>query len=554
MAATSLGRKTLPSGFNPPDFKYSGRPASSTSDFDDDVGIADMACVNQFGESNNSKYYHVGVVESNGEFFVYTEWGRIKGGKSWNGGGFTSQDYTFFKCDSEAEARKKFKSVCKSKNTARVEQKEIGGKTIWAAKSGKDGYIVQKLATRERGLPDAYSIKDSSGVQVTSGKKKTARKKTARKSSKTYHREEIRLATDLVGGTKAYARAAQAATSIVPTMEAIVEVRDDYIPAALQLISKIGNDVEDQIVDPGLIDLSKLVAAMVPRVIPLKMAAKDRAKATILSADNIFALQQDLDAFEAALQGEDFDTEDDTPAVDVDSMLGGAKIKYVDPKSTLGRWIMQVFPKMSNDRHYNMMNVRIKSIFEVSRPKLDAAFVESVKEIAKKRKRHPHERAGLQPRSRNDLSDISDYVDDANVAFLFHGTRSVNVAPILRSDLRLPKSLKGVRITGAAFGHGIYWASDFRKSLQYCSTSRGMYSGGDGGISGRGAFLFLSDVVLGKAHMATSAWSISDLPRGSDSVYANNRHCRSLANDEHVTWGINGGPSHRLRYILEVET
>ena len=226
MPATAY-KKSLPPGLNPQDFKYSGRPASDTSDFGDDVGIADMACVNQFGDSNNSKYYHAGVVESNGTWYVYIEYGRIKGGKSWNGGGFTSQAYTFFQCDSEAEARKKFKTTCEGKNTKRVEQKTIGGKEIWAAKAGKDGYIVQKLATRERGLPDAYNIKDSAGIQVASGKKKSAKKKSARKPSKTFHPEEIRLANDLVGGTQAYARAAQEATSIVPTMSAIVEVRDE---------------------------------------------------------------------------------------------------------------------------------------------------------------------------------------------------------------------------------------------------------------------------------------------------------------------------------------
>src|SRR3989304_507770 len=96
--ATKLSKKEVPSGCNSGDFKYIGRPAKDQGDFDSDVGIADCACVNQFGEANNSKYYHGGVVQANGRFFVYLEWGRIKPGKSWNGT-FNGGAYQFVAAD-----------------------------------------------------------------------------------------------------------------------------------------------------------------------------------------------------------------------------------------------------------------------------------------------------------------------------------------------------------------------------------------------------------------------------------------------------------------------
>jgi len=229
--ATKLGRKQMPSSYSADDFKYMGRPAKDQGDFGADVGIADMACVNQFGEANNAKYYHGGVVKSgDGRWWVYLEWGRMKAAKSWNGS-FRGQDYMFVECNSEDDARAFFAKQMNSKNTKRLIKQKIAGVEVWTGKKGKDGYIVQSLATRERGLPDAYSIKDDSGV---SAPKKTAPKKTSSKPSlsRQYHPQEIALATSLLGGTQDYTRALSRASGVVPTMDAILKVRDDLIPAA----------------------------------------------------------------------------------------------------------------------------------------------------------------------------------------------------------------------------------------------------------------------------------------------------------------------------------
>jgi hypothetical protein len=109
----------------------------------------------------------------------------------------------------------------------------------------------------------------------------------------------------------------------------------------------------------------------------------------------------------------------------------------------------------------------------------------------------------------------------------------------------MPKSLKGVHITGSAFGQGVYFATDWRKSHGY--TGDGYYGGG-GSIKKRGFFMFLCDLTLGKPYMAKSTmWNTTETPKGYDSVFAEQGRT-SVANDEHVIFNPN---QQYIRYIIE---
>ena len=552
--ATKLDRKTLPSGTSASDFKYVGRAASDQGDFGTDVGIVDCACVNQFGtedgNANNSKYYHGGVVQhtGTGRFYVYLEWGRIKSGKSWNGS-FTGGDFQFVECSSEADARSFFASQMADKNTKRLSQKSIGGRMIWAAKEGKDGYLVQRLATRERGLPDAYTIKDSTGVKVAAPVV-TASAPVASKvlaPAKTFHPQVVNLARSLVGGTKDYARAASAATGITPTMAAIEEVRNDLLPAALNILLRVGPDTNKQLKDRDLIDLSKLVATIVPRPIP----QGGDPMAVLLTSNNILSIQQDLDAFEGALRGEDFSvkTVSATPQTDPDSLLN-ANVRYVDMNTDEGRWLVKTYMAMTNNRHgYLSSPPKVLNVFAIERPDRDAQFLASVRKVAAARKGAFSLRAGLQPTVRTDLGTMADLYRDANVIFTQHGTRSVNIAPIMQSHFRMPKSLSGVPIAGANFGHGNYQATDYRKAVGYTSNTGSAWSGGGGGVSGRGAFMFLCDAIMGDAYRAPSTGSWMSPPNGKDSVFGvGGDRGHGLQNDEHVFFDAS---YVRIRYLVE---
>ncbi len=575
--AIKFGRKQLPGGYAASDFSYQGQPAKDQGDFGPEVGIADMASVNQFEARNSSKYYHAGVLCAKGTWFVYVEWGRISGGKSWPGARpKPGMDFMFTQCSDEDEARATFRKQCRSKNVSRLTKQVIGGKTIWTAKidskgKAKDAYIVQDLATRERGLPDAYSIKDSAGVDPKTLAKKVAAKKRATKRgrpSKNFQPQVIALARDLVGGTRDYARAAAQATGIIPTMKSIVEVRDELLPLALQRIAHITKAkpqrereaqaswekrlLTAQLGDGKLIAVSKLVAALVPRVIPRSGSAQQRAQATLLSSANILTIQSDLDAFASSLENEDFSVDEERkgePDIDPDEVLN-ADVTWIDPNSTKGKWLAATYSKMSNDRHgYISGKLVIKNIFEVRRPELDKRFEAAVKTVAQRCGGKFKDNARLQPRRRSDLTSISDYAGDANVFLGIHGTRAVNIHPILSSNLRLPRSLPGAQITGAAFGHGIYFATDWRKSYGYTGHGNSYWCKG-GSIRKRGFFMFLNDVIMGDAYMASSCGSWSKPPKGKDSVAAYDTYVSSLANDEHIIFN----PDHqRIRYIIEAD-
>ena len=553
--ATKLGRKEMPAGFSASDFKYAGRPANDQGDFGSTVGIADCSCVNQFGDANNDKFYHGGVVEAKGKFFVYLEWGRAKSGFSWVNGSFTGADFQFVACDSESDAREFFAKQLDSKNRKRLIQKDIGGKVIWAAKPGEDGYLVQRLATRQRGLPDAYTIKDNTGVVAVAQAVTTtpSAKATAKVAApaKTFHPKVIDLAGVLVGGTKTYARAASQATGVVPTMAAIEEVRNEILPAALNLIGQIGDDINKQCADHRLVDLSKYAATIVPCPIPRGGTSEQRARVVILSAENILARQQDLDAFEAALKSEQFDTVvvGTNPAVDPDSLLN-ATLTWLDPNSAEGRGVITTLLRQSNNRHGNLPGqMRVINLFEVKRPDRDAQFMGRVEAVAAKRKGVFGEKAGLQfPRTDLD-GKTTDLYRQANVILTQHGTRSVNVQPIVSTHFRLPQQLKGVYICGANFGHGNYQATDYRKAVGYSSYERSYWGGGGGAITGRGAFLFLCDMIMGDAYRAPSTGSWVTPPDGKDSVFGKGGdRGHRLENDEHVIFDPHFA---RIHYLVE---
>lgn len=130
-----------------------------------------------------------------------------------------------------------------------------------------------------------------------------------------------------------------------------------------------------------------------------------------------------------------------------------------------------------------------------------------------------------------------------NVKELFHGTRSANIPGILSSHLKLPRQLRGVHITGAMFGPGIYFASQSTKSSQY-SCSR------FGGTVNRypTAFMFLADVALGRIKKEEYAKYYLQPPAGYHSVMGVKG--KSLLHDEYI---IYNEAQQRLRYIIEFE-
>jgi hypothetical protein len=150
----------------------------------------------------------------------------------------------------------------------------------------------------------------------------------------------------------------------------------------------------------------------------------------------------------------------------------------------------------------------------------------------------------------------------------WHGTRTENLMGISRSGLLMPENLpKGVKITGKAFGCGIYHAPRWPdsgqpreengqtyaryngalKSMNYTSIAGAYWNSAASGTNG---FLFLEELALGVAEVhLTACWDKSRPDPGSDYIYAKAFGNDQLAHDEVVTFDEDAS---RMTHLLEI--
>ncbi len=528
-----LGKSEFPRGSGPNDFQCFGPPATEDGQFDK-CKICDMGCFTQDGKDSN-KYYHAAVVQhkTTKKWYTYFEWGRT---------GATSPQFQFVECNSEADAQDEFASQLHDKNDKRGMWTTIGGIRTLQAKPGKDCYLVRPMATRSTGLPDAKTIKLNEGAKVTKAPAPIVGAPSVIKKAPSIDRYTIKLMKDLMGGTVAYTRGAMATDSL-PTQKSIDEARQILTAAQTRLL-KVGNDIKKQAADKELVQLTTVMYSRIPK----KKALHSEPEDWILNQGNIMLWTADLDAFESALYVHD---DLDDAKVDSDPFQGmPVKMEWIDPNSTLGKFLYNWWPKASANRHAGVGAMKIKNMWKVARHG-DQAKITNPQDTILAGKYKISERAPFQPKERNDLedNDLIKRYHDTNTALLFHGTRTVNVTGILREGLRLPKQLVGVVITGAMFGPGCYFADDWRKSAGYTSMSGGYYSYGDGGVRGRDAFMFACDVVLGNPWVAPGCGGYTSAPKGHHCVYGKAGKSGVMNNE----WIIYDGKQNQLRYLAEFD-
>jgi hypothetical protein len=524
--ANKLEKSTFPTGHGPDDFTCSGPPATEDGNFDS-CKIADMGCFTQDGKDTN-KYYHAAVVKSkkNNKYFAYFEWGRT---------GASNPAFQFVECDSESDTQRAFAAQLHEKNDKRGVWATIAGIRTLQAKPGKDCYLVRSMATRSTGLPDAKTIKLNEGAKVDKNTSSGNRASAAK--TRNIDNYTLKLLHDLNVATISYTRGSMADASL-PTQKSIDEAKQILQEARKRLI-KVGNKVENQIKDKDLLDLTRLMYSRIPKKKELHVAADK----WILSQDNILLWQADLDSWESALYATDID---DKLSVDP---FSGMKIEmeWLDPKSTVGKFLYEWWPKATGNRHSGVGAMKIKNMWIVKRDG-DDRKVSGAQESISREKPSIKERPLYQPRERQDLDNDSMKIwHSTNTSLLFHGTRSVNVSGILREGLRLPKQLVGVVITGAMFGQGCYFSDDWKKSAGYTSLGGSYWSGGGGSVKGRDAFMFACDVVLGSPYVAPSSGGYTSPPKGYHSVYGKAGQS-GVMNNEFI---IYDGRQNQLRYLVE---
>jgi hypothetical protein len=545
---TKLGRNEMPDGHSREDFECFGPVATKDTEFSG-CKLADLGCFKQDEGTDSNKYYHAAVVKSKktGSWYLYVEYGRTKDGQA------SSPQYQFTECGSEQTGVDAFAKQCAEKNTKRGQWEKVGSKERYVPKAKKGGtedlYVVRYMASRCVGLPAAKNICNQDAVAATAA---ATTKVAAKKSSgRKIDQHTRKLFKDLVGGAISYTRS----TMVGGTLPAITAIGDarDLLQDALAQVKIVGNKVEDQVTDSTLKKLTYNLYGMIPKGKPFGAAEKD----WILSQDNILRWQQDLDAFETALKSgnvEDVTEEDD--------VLQGipADVEWIDTKSELGKFLVDWWTKNTRNKHGHS-TLNIHNLWKVSRHGDDAIFDKSLDEtIAEMPAKWNNERPMLieRQKERPDRTAAErKKLWTGNVFLGFHGTRAVNVPGIIRENLRFPNQLVGVVITGAMFGPGSYFADDWGKSANYCSTGggRSLYAGSSGHVSGRRSFMFACDVILGHPFVAKDAHGFTKPPDGHHCVFGKAGHTAS--------WGWGGGLQNNewiiyrkgrqcLRYLAEL--
>lgn len=537
--ATKLGRKEFPNGHLASDFTCFGPPATEDGNFESSM-MADLGCFNQDGKDSN-KMYFAAVVQSkkNSGWFTYFEWGRT---------GASNRDFQFIQCSSKDEAQREMAKQCHDKNDKRGEWKTVGSVKLLKAKPGKDVYLVRNLAKREAMLPDAQSI-------CSEGAAPAAKAPVAKKGGKPSYRadsESTRLMRDLLGGAVAFTKSNIQGGNI-PSQKSIEAARD-IIQETLKRIVKVGDDVKDQINDTQMRDLTFALFGLIPKKKELHCPDEDWILSNFTSnvrrQSTIDIWKQDLDAFESALKAgtiEETSTGDDPLA----SFPADFNMEWIDPKTETGQYLLKWWPKASRNRH-SVGEMKIKNLWRIRREGDDKAIRQAQETILKHMQKSWNEERPLhQDMHRPDLTpEEKELFWKTNTALTFHGTRTVNVPGICRENLRLPKTLVGVVITGAMFGGGLYFADDWKKSNGYTSDPGSYWSSGSGAVKGRQAFMFACDTVMGIPHVAPGPRGYTSPPNGSHCVFGKGGH----SNVQNNEWIVFERGRNNLRYLAEYST
>lgn len=523
--SAKLAKSTFPPNHTETDFSAFGPPATKDGEFDG-CYLADMGCFNQENVDSN-KYYHACVVQSkiNSKWYTYFEWGRIAA---------SNPQFQFEECSSKEKAQSMFAAQCHSKNDRRGIIKKIAGIATLVAKPGKDVYKVQNLQSRTTGLPDAKNITSNSGL-----KEEKVKKLPTTKSAKKIDidPQTSSLLRDLRVGTISFTRSSLEGGNI-PTQSAIDEARD-VLNAALKRVAKVGDDLKSQIKDKQLKELTYHLYSRIPKKKDLKASEED----WILSTDNHLKWQEDLKAFENAIYANlEIEEPDENPYGDLP-----IEMQWLPPSSDMGKFLHEWAPKATMNRHGNVGRMILKNAWKVVR-KGDNDIFKSGQEKCKALS--DSERPINQPKIRPDLETLTyKQYNSTNTALLFHGTRSVNVSGILRTNLRFPKDLPPSLICGAAFGGGSYFADDWKKSAGYTSLGSSLYAYGGGAIAGRSAFMFVMDVALGNPFTAPGPRGYTGPPQGHHSIFGK-AGFSGVANNEWIIFNRN---QIEIKYLIEFD-
>lgn len=509
---SKLKKGTWPANHTPDDFNCFGPVATKDGEFSGTM-LCDMGCFAQ-GEVDSNKYYHAAVVQSkkDSKWYAYFEYGRV---------GATNPSVQFIEGPDKASAQTEYEKQLHAKNDKRGEWVTRAGLgKVLQPKAGKDCYLVRSQVTRSTGLPDARNISGSqAAVNIISTIKATR-----------FDKESEKLLKDLNVTTVAYTRASMVNDSL-PSQEAIDEARL-ICGEATKVANQLQVDTK-MFESRDLSDLTRLLYSRIPKV----KNRSDEKSTWFLTPSTIQKWLDDLDAFEAALNAQ-------SPAT-VSNQAYDFHLEYLPATSNIGKWLHDWFPTATGNKHGNVRGLTIHNLWKIERPKDASRLSMAQSKIQATSKESPL----FQPKKRLDLDNSQNSLyTGSKTCLLIHGTRTVNVSGILQSSLRLPKQLSNVSINGAMFGSGIYFADDWKKSAGYTSNDNSYWSGGQGKVSGRKSFMFLTDVALGNPYVASGPQGFQGPPAGHHSVFGKANVSRVM-NNEFIIFDVS---QFCLKYLVEL--
>ena len=459
--------------------------------------------------SNNNKYYSAEIVKASDDgFYIFTTYGRVAAPNP-------AKEYRAFSSQNEAE--KEFDKIIKSKV--------------------KKGYQEVLLAKSEVCSDVGKSKVSTSTITEDVAKKLGFEIREENKSS--LHPAIQSVVRSWFGSIEQF---------IVDTLDtskcALGQLSLEQINKGRNLLLEAR-----KIVAAGAKDITLLneISSSYYSNIPMNFGYR-RLDANQLRFDDDNKLDQAfdiLDTLESAKGAEKVLTKKN--AIDEQYRSLKTEMEWIDPKDNVYKWIEMLFHKTRASNHRGLGKLAVSNVFRLIRNSEYETFLETANKIAKSKPGlivpgNYKETWGKKPK---DSKEYEDLASAANILPLWHGSRTANFPKIVSSRLMMRKP--GFTVAGSMFdaAGGLYFANSASKSCGYSSIASGVWSGGED----KKAYLFLSDVCLGRSKEVYSAYPYTpDKIKPNMSVWA--RAGKSLYNDEYIVYQEN---QNWLRYIVEFE-
>ncbi len=457
--------------------------------------------------NNNNKVYNLEIIEAtNGNYFLYTSYGRV--------GGTLIKEYRA--CSNRSDAEREADKIIKSKL--------------------KKGYVEVKLIQASIGSEIGRSKIDPSVISENEAKKFGFTIKEEKQSSLHPAIQEVVKVwfgsiEKFVVNTLDTSKCALGQLSI----EQINKGRDLLLKAR-KLVASGGRDITE------LNNISSKYYSNIPMNFGYRRLNAEALRFD--TNDKLDAAFDILDTLEGAKDVEKILTK----KTFVDEQYASLKtgMEWVDPKDPIWNWINSLFIDTWVSSHRYLGNVVVSNVFRLNRQKEYAGYIKQVEEMCGKNQK----RVELPPllkkcwaKKPKEEKEYESQQDLANILPLFHGTRNENFVPILQTSLRFRRP--GFSVSGSMFDkNGALYFGHSSKSCGYSSLSGSYWAKG----ASNKAFLFVSDVACGKQTIAAKAYPYTlESISPSMSVWA--KAGSSVINDEYIVYTEK---QNWLRYLVEI--